>query len=284
MEKKEKTPKNNNFSFSNKDLKNLKNCQKNNISNSLKIINTQSFSISTGIDDIKENENKEHLSMKNLKIFDSISLDNGDTIPNKPSLYKYKIEETSNCIDKNEKKISSNDNNLLNIEATVFDNLKSNVNKSNNSLILKNVNVNNICLDKNKKLPLNNLKINNINNIKKNNDINNYDNNQTFAENNIKIIKKVKNNTKYENKLLKNIPPKKSSLYESKYLLSANNYNNKNYSKLNRSYIPNIFYNHLMIQNIKIKNNNSSYFSVCTTNRIKGKLLTLLYCSPVKNI
>ena len=279
MEKKENSPKNYNFSFSNKDLKNLKNCQKNNISNSLKIINTQSFSISTGIDDIKENENKEHLSMKNLKIFDSISLDNEDTIPNKPSLYKYKKEETSNCIDKNQKKISSNDNNLSNIEATVFDNLKNNVNKSNNSLILKNVN--NICLDKNKKLPLNNLKINNINNIKKNNDINNYENNQIFAEVN---IKNIKNKTKYEKKLLKNTPPKKPSLYESKYLLSANNYNNKNYSKLNRSCVPNIFYNHLMIQNIKIKNNNSSYFLVCTTNRIKGKLLTLLYCRPVKNI
>ena len=114
MEVKAKSQKEYNFSFSNKDIINLKSCQKYNLSNSLKLKNTQSFS--TGIDDIKENEIKDSISMKNLKFFKSFSFYNDDANLKKQSLNRTKKESLSNCNDIKEQKNTSNNENVLNID------------------------------------------------------------------------------------------------------------------------------------------------------------------------
>ena len=275
MEVKAKSQKEYNFSFSNKDIINLKSCQKYNLSNSLKLKNTQSFS--TGIDDIKENEIKDSISMKNLKFFKSFSFYNDDTNLNKQSLNRTKKEALSNCNGIKEQKNTSNNENVLNIDG----NLNNYVNSSLNNSLLLTKNVNNICLENNKKLPHNINNINDINNINKNNEIEKNEKNQLVEETNMKKNK----NIEHKIKILKVIPPQKPYLYEAKYLLSTNNDNNINNNdspNINHSHVHNAFFNHLMIHNNKIKNENSSYFSICTTNRNRGKILTILYCHPIR--
>ena len=84
---------------------------------------------------------------------------------------------------------------------------------------------------------------------------------------------------------MKSFPPKISNLYDKKYILQQSVYkyfiNNNSYKKLNASEVPNIFYNHIMIKNNKKKHENKKFNSISITNRIKGKLLTILYYSPI---
>ena len=217
--------------------------------------------------------------MKNLKFFKSFSFYNDDTNLNKQSLNACKKEALSNCNDIKKQKNTSNNENIVNKDG----NLKKYVNSSLNNSLLVIKNVNNICLENNKKLPHNINNINDINNINKNNEIQKNEKNQLFEETNMKKNK----NIEHKIKILKAIPPQKPYLYEAKYLLSTKNDNNINYkdsSNINHSHIHNTFFNHLMIHNNKISNENSSYFSVCTTNRNRGKILTILYCHPIRKI
>ena len=50
------------------------------------------------------------------------------------------------------------------------------------------------------------------------------------------------------------------------------------------SKIPNVFINHLMLKNSISVNSKYKYLLLSTTNRIKGKNLTMLYYRPIKNI
>ena len=83
-------------------------------------------------------------------------------------------------------------------------------------------------------------------------------------------IKKIK---------LKDTPPKLNDLFYTNFNLSKNRTNNDNSSKL---LIPNVFINHLMVDNANIYNKSSRYFLLSTTNRIKSKKITLLYYRPRK--
>ena len=70
--------------------------------------------------------------------------------------------------------------------------------------------------------------------------------------------------------LLKQFPPKVSSLYDKKY-------------KFGNDKIPNVFYNHLLIANDEIKNK-ERLVKCSLTRRIKGKSLTILFYSPVHQL
>jgi hypothetical protein len=70
--------------------------------------------------------------------------------------------------------------------------------------------------------------------------------------------------------LLKQFPPKLPSLYDKKY-------------KFGNDKIPNVFYNHLLITNDEIKNKKRSV-KYSLTRRIKGKSLTILFYSPVRQL
>lgn len=266
-----------NSSFSCKDITNLKNYKTENVSNSLKLKNTQSFS--TGIDDVKDNETKEILSLDNLKSFkilQNFSYIYKNNNENKPILNlsqrKLKTSTSNIGLYKFEKKLISDIKNNKNIPSRNIMNNNINLKKDVNKTInITSKNVNNISSENNKKISP---ELNNINNNR--NDINNNKNHIKFNNNNLKL----------EKEFLKSFPPKMSNLYENNYMLyekNLKNYNNNfSYLKLNRSKIPNAFYNHLMVHNNKTKNYNSSYYSISTTNRIRGKLLTILYFRPVK--
>ena len=81
---------------------------------------------------------------------------------------------------------------------------------------------------------------------------------------------------------LKSLPPKLYELSYNKYNLSGNsnavNRDNKFMPK-----IPNVFINHLMIQE-SLNINNSNNLLLSATNRIKGKKLTILYYHPKKSV
>lgn len=70
--------------------------------------------------------------------------------------------------------------------------------------------------------------------------------------------------------LLKQFPPKISSLYDKKY-------------KFGNDKIPNVFYNHLLITSDEIKNK-KRFVKCALTRRIKGKSLTILLYSPVRQL
>jgi hypothetical protein len=166
-----------------------------------------------------------------------------------------------------------------------------------NKLILK-IGKDKNSLNKNKNIIENNIEVKNVINPKIVNN-NNFNDNKTnksihsvirakkneeskiFQEDTIKN----KNNILIKKELLSSFPPKISLLYNNKYLLESdtkNNFLNDNsYKKLSRSVVPNIFYNHIMIKNKKAKFENQKFNSISTTNRIKGKLLTIIYFIPI---
>ena len=82
---------------------------------------------------------------------------------------------------------------------------------------------------------------------------------------------------------MKEYPPKMPDLFDHIY----NIYNkdclikNKTLSILDKDIIPNVFYNHLMINvNNKILKNRCKYISSSITQRNKKKLITFIYYSP----
>ena len=74
-------------------------------------------------------------------------------------------------------------------------------------------------------------------------------------------------NSILDKNLLKQLPPKISSLYGKKY-------------KFKNDKIPNVFYNHLLITSDTI-NNKKRIVKCSLTRRIKGKSLTILFYSPL---
>jgi hypothetical protein len=243
-----------------------------NINNSLKLKNTQS--ISTDEDDLKESEIKEISSTKNIfpkKIIKNFRFINEDYSPNKieahllqqkiasknvsfiPNIFKNKI------ISQKSKNKTNNYNNIKILENG--DKLKNDINS--NFTNSKNINEmkNNVNLEKTEQQ-------------KKTNKIFKKENNKS-------------NNILIDRQYLKSFPPKKPSLFNNEYIFLENNNKNNTVNKsciyMDRSKIPNIFYNHLMLQNDEIqKKQNSKYMTISTTNRIKGKLVTILYIRPIK--
>lgn len=243
-----------------------------NINNSLKLKNTQS--ISTDEDDLKESEIKEISSTKNIfpkKIIKNFRFINEDYSPNKieahllqqkiasknvsfiPNIFKNKI------ISQKSKNKTNNYNNIKILENG--DKLENDINS--NFTNSKNINEmkNNVNLEKTEQQ-------------KKTNKIFKKENNKS-------------NNILIDRQYLKSFPPKKPSLFNNEYIFLENNNKNNTVNKsciyMDRSKIPNIFYNHLMLQNDEIqKKQNSKYMTISTTNRIKGKLVTILYIRPIK--
>lgn len=248
---------------------------------SFRLRNTHSFS--TGTDDIKDNDIKKISSLKNIKalnILKNSKSKNEDNSFNKIFLNLSSNEMNSNESDCKQKKFKN----------IIFSKIKTNINNVNNNvLIFENI----LKLKKD----INNLNINpkNINNInfelnknKISHKIENNNDNKIFKEDEPIVKKSLSNNIKLEKKILKPFPPKMPNLFYGEYKISGegqnNHINNDCYIKLNGAKIPNIFYNHLMIKNNNISNKNSKFISISTTNRVKGKLLTILYFCPKKNI
>ena len=247
------------FNFSlYKENDNIKeNDYKNRINNNyLQFKNTQS--LSTCIDDIKNNEIKYSLSMKDLipfKLLKNFSYINEINSYLKLSFDLFQKHVNLKYVNEKDKKFDNK-----NITSENIRTLKNDVN------INKNIkNKNNIVLNYNKKGVKN---INIINDKKNNKNI------KIFQDNNIN-----NDNLLFKKELLKSFPPKIPNLYDKKYLLEQNankNYfYNNTYKKINQSEVPNTFYNHIMYIN------NKKFNSISITNRIKGKLLTILYYSPI---
>lgn len=238
-----------------------KDCKYESVNIFVKLENTQSFSTCT--DDIKDNEKKDSLYEKNINVNNIFS--NSDFAYEDCSSNKIIFRLSSK--EKNFKKREGNSNKFGNKIFKIDENKIDLNNKSNK-----------INLNKKNSKKVNNLDFEFINRKKeiKNND------------ENIKIFKEDNENIK-NNQTLKSFPPKIINLFHHKYNLSQNDENNNFinndcYIKINMPKVPNVFYNHLMINNKKISKVNSNYFSISTTNRIKGKLLNILYVCPIKNM
>lgn len=107
------------------------------------------------------------------------------------------------------------------------------------------------------------LKINNIENfsIEKNRQL------LPDKKEKIKEEKKIKDFI-LDKKLFNQYPPKIPLLYNKKYIFGNDT-------------IPNVFYNHLIINNKNLKNKKPTFIKCAATKRFKGKKLTLLYYHPI---
>lgn len=239
-----------------------------NLNNSLKLKNTQS--ISTDEDDIKDNEIKEISSTKCIfpkKIIKNFSFIIEDYTP---------IKIANNILPK---KINSKINNII---PNKFENKKISEISKDKININKNIPENEIKLKASK----NNVNLN-ISNSKNKNKINSKNITQNNSNKLFKEETNKSNNLLIQKECLKSFPPKKPILFNNKYILLENNNKNNSVNKsciyLDRSKIPNIFYNHIMIKDNRAKEQKcSKYMTISTTNRIKGKLLTILYFRPIK--
>jgi hypothetical protein len=116
--------------------------------------------------------------------------------------------------------------------------------------------------------------------------------NPKINNNNIigKTYKEDKSNfngiTQLSRNILKAIPPKLNYLFNDMHDLSVNNNNKIDIGERKKfhSNIPNVFINHLMMKNSIYNKNNSKHLLLSTTNRIKGKKLTIFYYLPKKNV
>jgi hypothetical protein len=137
-----------------------------------------------------------------------------------------------------------------------------------------------------------NFNVNNINILGNKNFENRGTNKNKISSNGIKNIniKDIKNcnyfvNNKSEKKIekgniLRSLPPAVPELFNNMYILSNKNknYGNSNNSSIKINKVPNCFYKHLMIKH----NNNRTYLCCSITERIKAKLLTIIFYQPVK--
>lgn len=178
--------------------------------------------------------------------------------------------------------------------STNYDDKKDN--ETNEIISLKKVEIK---LNDNKKSNLNINRIKNfenkIENEKKNNeniilyDKISLDNNKkiNYKNNNPNIYSKENNKKQKLESIgkLNSFPPIIPDLFNNMYILSNNRFcnffNSKFDIKLNTNIIPNNFYNHLMIKYNCSKN--KIYFSYSIKNRIKSKLLTIIFYQPVKS-
>lgn len=253
------------YSFSDQKLNHKDNEYKNEkVNNSLKLSNNQSFS--TGVDEVRDIEIKESISQKNLNIFDYSSFINNTHIMNKKNINLFSKDLTLNKHNNNENKFKNNNKILIN-SIILFEKILK-FQKEDNINELKTTGKNIL-----------NQTSNNKGKIKTK------ENNKIFKNDCDNIINKS-NIIQLKNDL-KPLPPKLPFLFNNIYKLCKegqnNIYINSPYEKINRSEVPNVFYNHIMITN-NTPNKNSKFYSLSTTNRIKGKLLTIVYFNTCKNI
>ena len=221
---------------------------------SLKSKNTQS--ISTGLDDKKENVIRKSLSQKILNINNIIN-----KLTENKNLKGFKFifngKRKGSTPEKNTKQIIN-----INSKETHYKN-------SDNDIELKykeRIKQNDSYIPKSKD---NNSLKKNINNPLR----------KTFKEDNIYY----NDNTQINRNLFKAFPPDSNCFYYYKYNLYNNN-NVKSEKETCNVKISNVFYNHLVIPNELNIDNNSTYISLATIKRIKTKKLTILYFHPLKQI
>ena len=235
-------------------------CKRGVIDNSLKINNQ---SISTGDDEIKDVEIKASLSQKNLN--------NSYFINRTQEINKKNINLFSN--DLNERKFHGNEKEFKNkILTSIYY-------RVNNIILFEKVlncqkegtNINKQKIDEQNKEKIK---------AKKNNK-------ESKKNDNNKINKNKNNIIQFKNEL-KSFPPKIPFLLNNTYKLYKNGKNNfcinNSYDIINRSEVPNVFYNHMMAKDYLISNKNLNFYSLSTTKRVKGKLLTIVYFAPKKKI
>ena len=111
----------------------------------------------------------------------------------------------------------------------------------------------------------------------------NNNNNALIMRNNKKNIKRELYGQELNLKNMKTIPPKQSELFLHIYNLRNRNIlfkNNETVGILNKGNIPNVYFNHLMIEEkYVIFNNKCKYNRISLTQRNKNKLLTIIYYS-----
>ena len=218
----------------------------------ISLISKNTQSISTSPDDLKENFIKKSVSQKSINIVHILNrLSKRKNVIGNKLIFKIGRK----CSSSSEKNINKIINiNQKGIKCKVNEN-KTSKNKNNDSKNNKNMNP-----------KINNKIINNdkIGKIYKDN-------------NSLKLdVKKTEKN------ILKVIPPKIIELFYNSFNISNNNLINKR--NMLESKIPNVFINHLMLKNSISVNSKYKYLLLSTTNRIKGKNLTMLYYRPIKNI
>ena len=232
-----------------------------------------SNSSSTGVDDIKENDSKEFPSKK---IYKKRKSQKNNYISNKDNTF------LNQCFNLSSKEMDSTYNTVGQYK---FKNKKISINFESNKYDYKSKN--GIKVDKDGK----NYNKDKLSDSKKVNVETNKMKSQSDKK--VETIKEEKNkfmnmiNLKKEE--LKPYPPKSPLLYGDKYKISGNEEGtfNNYYKKMNRSIIPHAFYNHIMIndnRNNIIFCHNQKNKTICLTNRNKGKLITILYYSPLTSI
>ena len=177
---------------------------------------------------------------------------------------------STNCEDRKENEIKT----VISMKNIILKPIKANKNNINfnvnNINILGNKNFENRETSKNK-ISSNGIKNINIKDIK----------NCNYFVNNKKEKKIEKGN------ILRSLPPAVPELFNNMYILSnknknygnSNNSKNSNNSSIKINKVPNCFYKHLLI---KHNNNNRTYLCCSITERIKAKLLTIIFYQPVK--
>ena len=126
------------------------------------------------------------------------------------------------------------------------------------------------------KININNAPISAVHNVKINKKNIKHNLIQKIDKNSVDLFSQNKN-INYMIERAPNLP----SLYEHDYNLQNKN-TSETYGELNKEIVPNIFYNHLMIdKNSKnYKNNKKKYIKTSITHRNKKKMLTIIYYSP----
>ena len=216
---------------------------------SLKSKNTQS--VSTGPDDKKENVLIKSVSNKSINIVYILN-----------RLSKRKKENGIGFVAKIKRKGSTPEKNVnevidINKKNTKYKNNENKTSRNKMNIPKKNLTI----LGKNK----------NINPKNNNNKIG-----KIYKEDN--SLKK--DFQKISKTMLKAIPPKINELFSNKFDFSNVHNNGKNLRNMYKSNVPHVFINHLMILKSNHITNVSKYHKISTTNRIKGKKLTLFYYFP----
>ena len=200
------------------------------------------------------------------KLFHSFSVKN---LLRKRNLYFLKFEpETKKKYFKSKIKIINNKKQEINI------NYKNNYKLTE----YKKINVVNKKSSKNQskcKININNASMP-VYNVKNNNKNVKHNLIKKIEKNNVELFSQNKNISCMTEK-----PPNMPSLYEHDYNLQNKNIREA-YGEINKDIVPNIFYNHLMIDknNKNFGDNKKKYFKTSVTHRNKKKILTIIYYSP----
>lgn len=205
-------------------------------------------------------------------IFKNLNLSNldGNNKENPNNSFKSNGSKTGSTTTDEKKSNITKSISLKNIKSRNIDNIKDEAiikyisNKSNKNLKKRKSNSKKLIFGENKEFSLK---------------VNNNNNQQILKENRLSNDKKkiAKNN---KNIILKPYPPQINDLYDFRYNLSdIKNIIDTNISK---KQLPNVFINHLILQDNINTNKITKNIPISMTKRIKNKNLTILYYRPLK--